>query len=311
VTFQNSGPPIIEIPWRVQPDDQTSSIVEIWLPHGPPAGRLQVTVIAPDGAANTPLGEIPGKEKIGTALGEISYAYSAAGRGWFRISIEPTARIDGVGFVAPSGLWTIRLHNVGLQSGAVIHAFVARDQAPYGYPARGRQSYFDDPLYKRYDDAGRPIEVDNASIVKRAGSMNGMATGVKPVVIGGVLRKELRAAQYSAGGPISPKGGVLLAHREGPDALAVSDDSVVHAGVLAAGTRSGSVVAMNGTSVAAPMITRWLAAELAAGNPGDVTALAAYSEPRPFPAPGQPPAKRGGSGRITLPPVYPLPRYEK
>jgi len=45
----------------------------------------------------------------------------------------------------------------------------------------------------------------------------------------------------------------------GPDWLTCSDESDVLLGVHAAGTRSGSVVAMNGTSAAAPQATRWIA----------------------------------------------------
>jgi hypothetical protein len=36
----------------------------------------------------------------------------------------------------------------------------------------------------------------------------------------------------------------------------VSDESAVHRGVLASGTYSGSVFALNGTSVAAPQVSR-------------------------------------------------------
>jgi hypothetical protein len=54
--------------------------------------------------------------------------------------------------------------------------------------------------------------------------------------------------------------------RTGPDALAQSDRSYVHRGILAAGTRSGSRVVMNGTSVAAPRIARAVAERRATGD---------------------------------------------
>jgi hypothetical protein len=327
-TFQ---PPvqIIDLHWRVLPDDQTPSVVEIWLPPGPPPppSRIELSVFPPGippggGGGTVPLGETGGIEPwppagTGATLCEVQYAYYLAptGRGMFRITIQPTARIDSPAPVAPSGLWTIRLENKNnLLDGADIRAWIERDEAPYGYPIRGRQSHFDDPAYTRYDDAGRAIEVDNpGSVVKRAGSMNALATGVEPVVMGGMMRKELRPSKYSAGGPIPPLiGPPLPPHQDGPDALTVSDDSTVHAGVLAAGTRSGSVVAMNGTSVAAPTITREVARMLSIGGNGsrfDVQALATAQEvglPPPKPAP-----QRGGAGRIILPPIYPLPRSER
>ena len=323
VTFPSAGSQTKDICWRVQPDDKTDSVVEIWLPYGPPAtsNRLEVTLIAPDGSATTALGEIPGSlaedwpPSGSPTLGQVAYGQSSAGRSHFRITVDPTAGIDSPGPFAPSGLWIIRLKNLALANGAVVHAYIARDHAPYGYPRRGRQSFFDDRLYERYDNAGRPIEVDNASIVKRAGSMNAMATGDKPSVIGGFFRKdrpplEYRPVKYSAGGPIVSPG---LPHRDGPDALAVSDNSAVHRGVLAAGTRSRSLVAMNGTSIAAPRITRWVAEQLANGLSGNrwaVQALAVIEEANP-PLTGtpHPSPQRGGAGRIIslLPPPPPRP----
>jgi len=109
--------------------------------------------------------------------------------------------------------------------------------------------------------------------------------------------------------------------------MAVSDDSPSHHGLLAAGSRSGSCLALYGTSVAAPQITRWIADDLLAGGPGgrqDVANLAAnppappppgrvptYTEgSRPPGAAPQPTAERGGAGRIDFPPLR-LPRFER
>jgi hypothetical protein len=310
----------IEIPWRVHPDDHTPSVVDVWLPHGPPPppSRIRLRVIPPGGGGTAALGEIPGGIMQwvvnGQVLCDVHYTYEPAptGRGMYRIAIQPTARIDPTGPVSPSGLWRIRLENDGLADTDVVHARVRRDEAPYGYPMRGRQSYIDDPLYMRFDDAGREIEVDDlASIVRRAGSMNAMATGVEPVVIGGVLRKELRPAKYSAGGAITPTDGIPPPHRAGPDALTVCDDSVVHGGVLAAGTRSGSVVAMNGTSVAAPRFARWVAENLSTGENSSRPAVETFAAAQdPGPPPLVPTPERGGAGRVIFPPLYPLPRFE-
>jgi hypothetical protein len=305
---------VVSIPWRVQPGDRTSSVVEIWLPRGlvPAPGRFEVVVAAPNGGQTLPVDEVPGKHReLGVApniLCQVEYFFPApTGRGRFQITIQPTARTDVAPPmapptpVAPFGLWTIALRNRALAAGTIVDAYIARDEAPFGYPPLGRQSYFDDPSYVRFDNAGRLVEVDNASIVKRDGSMSAIATGNEPSVIGGVRRAELTVAPYSAGGP--------TLSRVGPDALAVSDDSKVRAGVLAAGSRSGSVVAMNGTSVAAPMVTRWVAGELAAGRSGNraaVQAFAASVDPPAPPAPPPPLPKRGGWGRITvIPPARP------
>ena len=74
------------------------------------------------------------------------------------------------------------------------------------------------------------------------------------VVIAGYRGSDKAMANYSSsGGEISAAG--------------VSEDSVTCHGILAAGSRSGSTVAMNGTSVAAPQLTRRLAEHLAANPP--------------------------------------------
>jgi hypothetical protein len=88
----------------------------------------------------------------------------------------------------------------------------------------------------------------------------------------------------------------------------VSDDTPALQGVLAAGSRSGSCIAMHGTSVAAPQVTRWLAGDLMAGHPGNRPEAAKapagpagggdYNEASPRPgAEPQPPVERSGGGR--------------
>ena len=184
----------------------------------------------------------------------------------------------------------------------------------YGFPIRGRQPYFDEKSYVRFDQEGRDNEIDDpACPVRRYGTINAIATGRKPIVMAGFLRKEMKAAKYSSAGPITPKQGAAAADPYRPDAMAATDDSLVHFGLLAAGSRSGSVVAMNGTSVAAPRIARSIAYELAGGFPGDRTSvqnLAAYDESNyPAGTPPQQPPERTGAGRIDLPPIVKLQRY--
>jgi hypothetical protein len=233
----------------------------------------------------------------------------------FLISLQPTTRIESENSpvptdpVVPAGLWNLSLNNLTLSPLEIIEAWVQRDDAPVGYRRRGRQAYFDVPSYEIYGHDGRPLEEDDpACPVKRAGSINAIATGTDTIVIGGLLRKELRPPVYSAGGPITAPAGAPSPHRCGPDALTVSDDSIVQAGVLAAGTHSGSVVAMNGTSVAAPLMTRWIAGELAdkrLGNREAVWKLAYDNEILPLPG-SKPSPERGGAGRALLPSVRPV-----
>ncbi|KFG68267.1 hypothetical protein [Microvirga sp. BSC39] len=321
VSFQAAGDEAT-LPLRVLPDDLTPSFVEIWLPPAAAAGnRVELTIATPQGDISPPLEEndnfILRYDVGGKALCEARYHFFPAPteRGMFLISLQPTMRIESENSrvptdpVAPAGLWNLVLKNNGLSSHEAVEAWVQRDDAPVGYQRRGRQAYFDVPGYEIYGHDGRPLEEDDpACPVKRAGSINAIATGRETIVIGGLLRRELRPPAYSAGGPITTPAGAPSPHRCGPDALTVSDDSIVQSGVLAAGTRSGSVVAMNGTSVAAPLITRWIAGELADGRLGNreaVGKLADDGELLPLPGP-KPSPERGGAGRAPLPPVRPV-----
>jgi len=75
-------------------------------------------------------------------------------------------------------------------------------------------------------------------------------------VVGGYRRADETSSRYSSLGASSTSPCPRIA--------TVSDDSTALHGVIAAGTRSGSSSAMNGTSVAAPQLTRWIADEFAA-----------------------------------------------
>jgi hypothetical protein len=311
VSFDAVGE-VVELPWRVQPDDLTPSFVEIWLPPGPAgAQRVALRVATPAGAVSVPLREWDGSvlryRVDNTVLCKVRYRFVTAPtqRGMFLVALKPTVRplhLPQDRPAAPSGVWSLRLRNLALAPGEMVDAWVQRDDAPIGYPVRGRQSFFDHECYRRHDHAGRPIEEDDLTcIVRRYGSINAIATGDETVVVGGMYRKELRPVPYSACGPTIVRAGATAAYREGPDALAPSDDSVAHPGQIGAGTRSGSVVVMNGTSVAAPLITRMIARDLAnglAGDRGDVRDIATFWE-AVLPPPSPPP-ERAGAGRIPV-----------
>lgn len=297
--------------WCLRPDDRTPSYLEIWLPNaaGPaPLPAVEVQVTPPAGAPSGWVRE--GDPPLNLGIFQIEYINWApiGHRGMILVAAQPTAALDPGATIAPFGVWRVQVRNIGPALNEV-HAWIRRDDAPYGYPRRGRQSYFDDPNYQVYDDAGRKIHNDAASYVKCDGTISGLATGAESIVLGGFRRRDLSAAEYSAGGPIVAPPGGGAPHRAGPDALAVSEDSVTQHGLIAAGSRSGSAVAMFGTSVAAPQIARWVADEMAAGNAFDANAvrvLAAQQEAaRPPGTPAPPPADRGGAGRIEFPPLVP------
>jgi hypothetical protein len=314
VAFASTTPPrnSCTLDWRVQPDDFTPSRMEIWLPCRDTSGpsRVKLTLESPNRRVLS-IEERPqaaaywGSAQMNHAA--INYRTSMPGRrGRFLLLLQPTVSFHRGALLSPAGVWKVTLENQGLASSETAHVWIERDDTPYGYPLRGRQSYFDQAGYERYDQAGRDVEVDDPNCpIKRASLINSIATGCRPVVMGALLRKEMIVAKYSSGGPVLARCDEATADAYRPDAITVGEDSKVHRGILAAGSRSGSVVAMGGTSVTAPQITRWIADQLAqrfTGNRGDLHRYAAAQEPYPAPAPSTPhlPDPRYGAGRIVL-----------
>ena len=307
--------------WRIQPDGKTWSSMEVWPPAGSSStSRLSIVVSAPGGQSTGPVSEGGARQTLppspvpsGTEFCSVEHRIDASsGRSVFLIRVGPTERLwpqektdpaDPDLPTAPSGVWKVTMQaTADYPFGKVVHAWIQREGPPLGFPIRGRQSYFDQDCYQRYDDYGRPIEIDDpACEILREGTISGLATtDGEMIVIGSYLRKEDRPSPYSAGGPTNGA-------RVGPDAMAVSDDSVVHGGRLAAGTRSGSTGALDGTSVAAPQVTRWIT-EHVVGNdlPGrnDVKSNAVAFDGQPVPDP------RRGHGKIEMPAIMRKKRFE-
>ena len=299
--------------WRVQPDDRTPSFLEIWpgpVASGGAAPALRVTLTPPDGSAAKTVTR--GQEAHwGTApqlVASAEYRTPAAPgphRDMVLLTIAPTTTLSPTDRTAPAGTWTVEIENEA-KGKVEIDAWIQRDDTPYGWPITGRQSRFDDPVYERFHPAGTydrataaGIEIwrDNASDVKRAGSLNAIASGALPVVIAAFRENDKTVSAYSSGGPTAPDTVPVRS----PDAAAVGDDSPVCDGVLAAGTRSGAAVAMRGTSIAAPQIAQWLARQMEKGLAADraaVQGLAAGLDPSTPPAPPE----RIGAGRVDVRP---------
>jgi hypothetical protein len=287
--------------WRLPPDDRTPSFQEIWLPKSTKSNKRQVElrVIPPDGDASGWIKE--GEEHIwqpgNDLLCKVLYLPQdpARPRSMIFIAVAPTTTLHPTREVAPSGTWTIRIRNAAAKP-VTLDAWIQRDDTPFGYPRHGRESRFEDPDYEYRDDAGREIEEDNdKSYIRRDGTLNAIATGAETIVLGGYRRKDKRAAKYSARGVLpTPHGGIDI---RAPDAMTVSDDSAAFDGLLAAGSRTRSIVAINGTSVSAPQIARWAAKRMAAGQSSSRAAVHTQATPTPIPA------KRSGAGLIEFSPL--------
>ena len=246
--------------WHVLADDGTPSFLELWFPRSTDVHALTLTVHSPRGEVRVLAGpgelRFTGRGQV-VALASLQQRTASGEAPMALIAVAPTTWAERWDVPAPSGRWKVELQHAGTQS-IVCQAYVQRDDAAIGRPTRGRQSWLDDPGYERLDARGDVQLRDNTlSTVRRDGTLNGLATGAGVHVAGGALARAggaLEPARYSS----APDAERCIA---GPDefALAITEDSPVLAGVLAAGTASGSVLALSGTSTAAPQLARQLA----------------------------------------------------
>ena len=270
-----------ELDWIIQPDDGTSSFLELWLrPQHPNMSAQKKMAVAlyikPPGSLPAVTMTLDLKQRRhkppqklmhnGQALALCGlFAQPANGRHPMGLlAVAPTACYGPWSHCAPSGAWRITVKNLGCS--VYANLYVQRDDVAFGRGGRGRQGVLDDGCYQRYDAAGARVLSDDAakkrSFVRRAGTINGLATGWEVRVAGGVQAGadgQAVPARYSSV-PIPIKIDRSQARR-----LALTEDSAVLHGVLAAGSRSGSTAALSGTSMAAPQWVREIAQGWLAG----------------------------------------------
>lgn len=254
------------IDWRVAPDDRTASFLQVWCRS---RRRLSVRVEPPRGLAPsdpTQVGSVLVGTRDGAPVAGLYHGVAGNGQELVTVALAPTAADGGDPTVCPHGLWRI---GVALDEPGRVELRAQRDDRVSYRRDLGRQAYLDSPDYQRFDPATgrRPAgTAGEAGPVTRRRTLSAYASAGEFLVVGGYRRSDGAAAFYSSAGPSSGA-------RAEPDAAAPSEESPSHRGVLAAGSFSGSVATLNGTSVAAPRFARALADEIAAG--GDAQTLLA------------------------------------
>jgi hypothetical protein len=262
-----------QIDWMILPDDGTPSFVEIWfnLDHAPDA-RCPITVlVAPPLCPASPdtrpaLGEVQllhGDKPVCAiyydcmtppphAVPDVGDGGELRRRARIFLAVNPSKTWEEHVPVAPSGRWTITLTNKSTAP-IDVRLYVQRDDTPGAFRSKGRQSFFDHPNAFERD----PVTGDYNALCKEGpityeGTLSAIGTGQATVIVGAARDGELlQPADYTSSGPTPG--------RHGPDLSAIAEDGVAFPGILAAGSASGSVLAMGGTSVAAPQVTRALA----------------------------------------------------
>jgi hypothetical protein len=260
--------------WEVMADDPTDSFMEVWYdePQSKESG-IEISVCSPDGSAVVgPVGpdaafawyEERTSDPLCTVIHVVRasgpYDMSRRGRNCVLIALAPTRSIGGVRGEAPHGIWTVSVQRVG-ETNVTVDAWIERDDPALDLGWGNRQSRF---IVAPQEDEG--IDYPDASKCgpTKFGTLNTYAVGARARVAGGCRvddepdedsREDARSlADYTAAGFRDEQ-----AHRGGPDLVAPSDRSEVLTGRLAAGTRSGATLRMDGTSVASPQLARAVA----------------------------------------------------
>ncbi|MEL6203769.1 MAG: hypothetical protein AAFR47_00450 [Pseudomonadota bacterium] len=271
------GETTLALDWRLAPGDETDNLLELWMPRDAKDVSLYVTTPSGDRVhlaglnADQPLLLHP----KGAPEGVIGRAAKVAQEGsdsdgvqrlkGILLALAPTAQMTASSHpVAPSGRWHVEL-KATLEAGERLRAWVQRDEAPAGYSRPGRASWLEHPAYRLYCEKGKINEEDQPDCpVKRLGSMSGIATGNEntTTVTSGWLGLQLdqtddkedeeefnstRPTPYVSAGDDGIRNAGISCQTDRTFALP---------GVIAAGTRSGSRIAMGGSSVAAPQETR-------------------------------------------------------
>lgn len=242
--------------WQIMPGDETPTFVQLWMPAG--AQHVEVKVSAP---VLSPSPWIrPGDAQVWPSAAQpscgIIYAPNTS-RGnagtVVLVALAPSQSFNPATALVPHGIWSIEIKNTAAAAlGTPVHAWIDRDDFNLGTMVRGRQSYFVDPLYDplRYLKAATDDVAGSKALVRRRGTLTGIATGSGAVVAAGYRHSDKKHADYSSAGPT--RGAAA-----GPTCAAVTDQSRSLPGILAAGTRGGSVVRLIGTSAGAPQLARW------------------------------------------------------
>lgn len=302
------------------PDDRTASEVQLWMPYSgasPLPKFVKVRATTPDGAQSGPVQIAAGSyqalfDEHGHEVARLSFSFAPlpTARGVITLSLNPTKSLRPAP-LAPAGRWKIEVTPDEITTDQDIQVWIERDDTYPGFRRGGRQPYFNNADYQRFDAFGAPLAVDppgSNSLIKRAGTLNGFACGKSPMVIGAHVQSNGKMSDYSAAGPTTPPRDAPLAYRDGPDASATGDDSVVRIGVISAGSRSGSMVRLNGTSVATPRATRFVVDQLATGAAGNRTwiQMQANIQDANYPPP-KPEVTRTGGGRLNI--AEPFPKF--
>lgn len=284
-----AGEPVT-LDWRVRPEDHTPNFAEIWSealdgdggkaplhplalsvspPDGPTgpagAGRAgQMATLTDDAAPEVPLARIYCRAHDDLPPG--SDTKPAWHRVGYYLCTAPTLEIDRMAG-APSGRWRLSVESAE-GTGGRAHVYVQSDQTLTFGSVTGLLSTLDHPDFSAVDESGRAIDAfdyptdgsappltDLPPPISRRGTLNAIGNHAESRVIGSYRVSDGRPSAFSSAASSKPVGD----GRSAPTALLPGQDGAARFGLLGAGSRSGSAVAMQGTSFSTALAARAVA----------------------------------------------------
>jgi Subtilase family len=257
--------------WQVMPDDCTDSYLELWC-KADEGREFTISLTSPSGklinatsfSENNRLQDDSGEKTIAAIFRPSTYN-RRQDKFVSLIAIAPTH--SKAWAQAEHGVWSIEIElNEKSKSTVEIEAWIERDD-PMAWELGQQQSHF-----VSSDEYTLATELDKVSSdtagsnsVSYFGTNSKISNGAKTIVVGSYIKeslvfdgagrlKDFDLCDYSGAAPkILAEGRSIW-----PDYVAPGDQARSIPGILASGNRSGTWTRMNGTSVSAPQICRYL-----------------------------------------------------
>jgi hypothetical protein len=239
------------VDWILPPDGEIQTFVEFWWPKSVLPVNAHLQVIAPGQApVNLVVGSNPPPPPPDPGwraeLGQVGSSTRAL------VTVNATAAKSGV--KGRDGRWQFVIPATAGGAPKPVDIYVARSDHNMGAQRRAKASYLTDAgvQKQRFVAASDRYKEATGSAVRRAGTLNGIATGKNTFVAAGYVLEDRQAGPYSSSGP-------TRGPRKGPNFAMMTDRSEARPGIRAAGVRTGTKVLLVGTSTAAPQLGRMLA----------------------------------------------------
>ena len=242
-----------EVYWRVQPDNQMVTYLELWVPNGKKAlDDLSIEVTPPGGPRLPPVrwgDAVAWPEATHPALCIVMDQSKVLGRpaDMVLLRLSPTRTFDARQCAAPYGEWSLRLSAAGPLN--AIHVYIGRASGNLGAQARGRQSRLTrrSLAQRKVDRAGTLNSFGDSPRVQVATAcmaLDSIYNGYRSDLLPGLVMR------YAGIGP-SRDG-----KRIGPSFAVGFEYGPYHPGMIGIGNRSAATFRLIGTSVAGPLGAR-------------------------------------------------------